>query len=712
MIAKLKNKPLEESNKYRSLVTGHVSGGNLSRRLIQLVLSLGISGLALVLVVGLFLFNARQIQAAPSFQPTAAPGTIVTHTAVGSATHQMTVFGNGQLTNQFLTDNAIRTNQIGASISHTTIAVLFDQHPGNAVDVASQLEFVETTPIFTGPATISGFYEQSYGVYASQSPSPSYQITQRTLVTSANNCVIMELTVSNTGVISLTGGRLLYMMDIQVGESPIGDEGGFDPNRQMVYQTDFNDVIGNGYAFGISLLSGDLRGYAVRDQTASYLDPASDSALRNEMITPTNAIIDSDDTNDDDVSWLVVNIPTLSPLQSTYLAFNLCGRTAASETEAFNEMNDTFDSVSNLSAVKTSVPASGSPIRIGDLITYTIAVNSTGSWYVDNIVLTDTIPAETDLITYSVTQGSIIATGRLITATIGRLYPASGTVTVTIVADPQETAFGSDTVIINQAFVDSQPVITQTNIVTHNSTVVNMVKTGPATAAVDETVVYNFNVSTNITLTTVTVTDTIAGPATYAGGDDGNSLLEPGENWVYTASYEITPFDPLYLQNTGYVSATDIYGNHVRATDTHTTSISFAPGLLIQKTGPAVARVGDTVVYDIIVTNATTNTFFGQLGALSIGDGSPITITQVTDSLGPVTYMGGDNGDGRLSGTEQWTYRITHTNVSSIPNPLFSQASVEGRDMENDVITDTDTMNTYIDTTIYFDIFLPVILKN
>jgi hypothetical protein len=97
---------------------------------------------------------------------------------------------------------------------------------------------------------------------------------------------------------------------------------------------------------------------------------------------------------------------------------------------------------------------------------------------------------------------------------------------------------------------------------------------------------------------------------------------------------------------------------------------------------------------------------------MDIGDGSPISITQVTDTLGPVTYIGGDDGDNLLSGTEQWTYRITYTIASSIPNPLLSQAYVEGRDSEDDPVSATTTMRTDIDTTIYSDVFLPVIFKN
>jgi len=109
--------------------------------------------------------------------------------------------------------------------------------------------------------------------------------------------------------------------------------------------------------------------------------------------------------------------------------------------------------------------------------------------------------------------------------------------------------------------------------------VVNIVKDGPASANVGETVVYTFTVTNDAVngdgspVSSVTVTDTIAGVATYVSGDDGDDLLEVGETWVYTASYTIQPTDPDPLVNTGTVEGKDRDGATVSDTDTHSTEI-------------------------------------------------------------------------------------------------------------------------------------------
>ena len=137
---------------------------------------------------------------------------------------------------------------------------------------------------------------------------------------------------------------------------------------------------------------------------------------------------------------------------------------SAVEDAALDDMLGSFEKLINLSVSKTAIPNTSS-VTAGETITYSIAVSSTGNRHVDNIVVTDTIPTSTNLITYNITQGSITANANLITATIGRLYPASDTVTLTVVAKPYITL--TSRTITNQAFINSEPIITATNVVTH-----------------------------------------------------------------------------------------------------------------------------------------------------------------------------------------------------------------------------------------------------
>ena len=107
----------------------------------------------------------------------------------------------------------------------------------------------------------------------------------------------------------------------------------------------------------------------------------------------------------------------------------------------------------------------------------------------------------------------------------------------------------------------------------------SIVKSGPDAANVGDTVVYTFTVTNDdvngdgSVISNVSVSDDVAGTATYVSGDDGDGLLEVGETWVYTASYTIKSTDPDPLVNTGTVTGKDLDGAPVSDTDTHSTAI-------------------------------------------------------------------------------------------------------------------------------------------
>ncbi|MFL7793507.1 MAG: DUF2341 domain-containing protein, partial [Anaerolineae bacterium] len=308
----------------------------------------------------LLLIVTPDAQAAPLPRPLAAitPGTTsIAHTP--NTTHMMRVFADGRISDRFYTydgyilDPDGLRNQIDQGNDNpdaTTIAVMFDQHAStsNAVDVGAQAEFVATTPItlYTTPDNnFPSYSEDTAVVYASQVL--SYQIAQRTLATATNNCVIMELDVQNTGGTALTGGKLLYMVDIDAGWQEGTDLGFYDPARRLIGQSDFNTTPFilplPGYAMSISLLKGDWRGYGIIGSVGGY--PNLDSEFQAEMNTPTNAI-GADDTNY--VSWIVTDIPDLSSGQTAQLAFGICAANDTTELGARDEVIEDHDDAVDL----------------------------------------------------------------------------------------------------------------------------------------------------------------------------------------------------------------------------------------------------------------------------------------------------------------------------------------------------------------------------
>ncbi len=229
--------------------------------------------------------------------------------------------------------------------------------------------------------------------------------------------------------------------------------------------------------------------------------------------------------------------------------------------------------------------------------------------------------------------------------------------------------------------------------------VLDVTKSGPATADVGDTVTYAFAVTNdNVAgdgspITITSVTDDVAGAATYQSGDDGDNLLEVGETWTYQATYTIQATDPDPLTNTVTATGTDQDGDPVPdATDTHSTDVGYAPALDVVKSGPAMAAVGETVTYTFAITNDNV-----------AGDGSPVTITGVTDDVaGAATYQSGDDGDNLLEVGETWTYQATHTITLSDPDPLTNTVTATGTDQDGDPVPDatdahvTDLINPSI----------------
>jgi hypothetical protein len=233
--------------------------------------------------------------------------------------------------------------------------------------------------------------------------------------------------------------------------------------------------------------------------------------------------------------------------------------------------------------------------------------------------------------------------------------------------------------------------------------VLTMTKGGPASAGVGDTVVYTFTVrhdasSDGTPVSTLSVTDTVAGSASLNSGGDtnGNSRLDVGETWVYTASYTLQPTDPNPLVNMGTVTGRDIDGDTITASDTHSTTLAgFAPVLRIDANWPASASFGDTIVYTFTVSHAAAS------------DGSPVVNLSVSDTLvGSIARASGDDGDDRLEAGESWVYAASYTIQNTDTDPLTNTVTVAGQDLEFDPITLSDSYSTQLPRFI----FLPVVL--
>jgi hypothetical protein len=97
---------------------------------------------------------------------------------------------------------------------------------------------------------------------------------------------------------------------------------------------------------------------------------------------------------------------------------------------------------------------------------------------------------------------------------------------------------------------------------------------GPAVADVEQTITFTFTVAQDpegdgSPISHLTLTDSLAGPALYLGGDDGDDLLESDERWTYVVSYTVQITDRSPLLSTGTVTGKDADGDRVTGRDAH-----------------------------------------------------------------------------------------------------------------------------------------------
>ncbi len=208
----------------------------------------------------------------------------------------------------------------------------------------------------------------------------------------------------------------------------------------------------------------------------------------------------------------------------------------------------------------------------------------------------------------------------------------------------------------------------------------------------DQNVSYQYEVTNTGTsdLTDVTVADDrCPGPATRQadGIGDGDSVLEPGEKWVYTctvAASAIFTGDVTQVTNTVTVNAKDQEGKPVAPSqDTAVTNL-LKPGITIDKTGPASATAGDLITYNLAVTN-TGNTVFN--------DGMVILADAQCQAPPALLTKNGDSSPATLSPGETWTYSCQVQTLLG-QQKVDNTGSVTGTDQGGRHVTATDVAST------------------
>ena len=193
----------------------------------------------------------------------------------------------------------------------------------------------------------------------------------------------------------------------------------------------------------------------------------------------------------------------------------------------------------------------------------------------------------------------------------------------------------------------------------------------PEQAHEGDTITYTYTVTNpgNVPLSNVSVTDDKIEDVTYQSGDtNGNSRLDTGETWTFTADYTVSAEDDSPLVNTATASGTDALSQSVESEEDTASVYILRPAIAIDKTAePEQAYVEENITYTYTVTNP------GNV---------PLSNVSVTDSnIEVVTYQSGDtNGNSKLDTSETWIFTATYTVGVEDPNPLVNTATASGTD--------------------------------
>jgi len=219
-------------------------------------------------------------------------------------------------------------------------------------------------------------------------------------------------------------------------------------------------------------------------------------------------------------------------------------------------------------------------------------------------------------------------------------------------------------------------------------------KTGPGYAYVGDVVAFGFTVENtgNDPLTHVRLSDDkcadVVGPVSKDGGD-ADDVLEPGEAWRYSCSYEVAAHaigDVNPVVNTATATARDSAYEVVDAYDRHATKI-LHPAVDIAKTGPATATAGSSIGYTLDVTNSG-DVPFGQAG---------VTVTDARCDAAPVlTSTNGDATPDALDRGDRWTYTCS-VQTAKGETSVVNVARVSATDAYDRSVTDEDSYATRLD---------------
>ncbi|MGV8886286.1 MAG: DUF7507 domain-containing protein [Microbacteriaceae bacterium] len=335
---------------------------------------------------------------------------------------------------------------------------------------------------------------------------------------------------------------------------------------------------------------------------------------------------------------------------------------------------------------KTGVGAPGYTGVVGNRINYTFTATNTGNQTLTGLTMTD---PQVSAIAIAWPSGSVgvLQPGQTATGTASYTLAQVDIDSGSLPNTATSTALRPGNVALNRTSSFTVALVA--------SPAISIVKTAVANGArelgdtIDYTIVMRNN--GNVTLTTVTLTDTLAGlpqPTVTWPGADG--VLPPNTSATATATYTITQddIDTGSVTNVASVTATPPSGTPIVSATTPPVVVSTAterPELVTTKTGAVVGGgagiVGAVIRYSFSVANTGNVTLSG----VSLDD--PM-LGAATPTLSASTLAPGDTA----TATVDYTITQADVNAGSVANT----ATASGSTPTNDTVTSLASSSTIV----------------
>ena len=327
-----------------------------------------------------------------------------------------------------------------------------------------------------------------------------------------------------------------------------------------------------------------------------------------------------------------ITVVVTAPVGSVTLTNDVTIGSATSDPIPANN-DDSFDTVvggvADLSVVKNG-PAT---VTAGGEIDYTVDAANAGPTAAINVSVTDTLPAGVTFVSVTPSNGGWTCTNNgNVSVTCDRANWVSGATTTftIIVRAPAQTTALTNNVAISSPTNDPDLTNNDDSVVTDVTGLADLsiVKTGPAQVDSGGPIRYRLAVDNAgpSNAVNVTVTDTLPAGVTFTSAS--------GQGWTCTHAGNVTitcdraslasgasapvitvrvtaPTGPARLSNLASVTSSTVDPNPVNDSDTAPTRVRSGSGghqpradLSIVKTGPGQVNAGDTISYQIAVSNA------------------------------------------------------------------------------------------------------------